>query len=57
MGKFKELSFDEMVKVDGGGFMLWTPADVTVSADFAYGIMETFGDAFERARSWIKYTK
>ena len=55
MEKFKELSFEEMQEVEGGGFMLWSPT--IAPADFAYGVMETFGDAFEKARSWIKYTK
>ncbi|AFL84781.1 hypothetical protein Belba_2215 [Belliella baltica DSM 15883] len=54
MENLRELSFEEMVEVDGG-FILWSPS--ISMTEFVYGISETFSETFEQVRKTVKYEK
>ncbi|ERM83195.1 hypothetical protein P872_16870 [Rhodonellum psychrophilum GCM71 = DSM 17998] len=55
MNNLKELSFEEMVEVDGG-WILTGPLWITEAVyEFGSGFAENIGPAFERAFNNIKY--
>ncbi|MGY6520490.1 MAG: hypothetical protein ACXIUD_02105 [Mongoliitalea sp.] len=57
MDKFKELSLEEKMDLDGGFILMggvWYTPNIT---DFAIGFVENLGPAFERAAKKIKYER